>query len=150
MCECCSADTHYIGEVFPKWMLVRARKNGNEMKEGDWGLVNFNSPSFIWDGKLEPTEEPSKFCVDDKEDVPPELDEAWDNYMGVVEDFSKCLHGHVQDGYLLYKSCLEGGYDNNKCPRFDVWLFDRLGQVVNKWKKDGAIIWMENAIRHRK
>jgi len=48
MCEQCLVNPLFYGQVFGDWQLIRARRDGNEMKVGDWGLVLVNDPSFVW------------------------------------------------------------------------------------------------------
>jgi hypothetical protein len=48
MCEQCCAQVDSWGEILPGWSLVRATRDGNYMKKGDWGLVEVNDPAFIF------------------------------------------------------------------------------------------------------
>jgi hypothetical protein len=47
MCEQCVANAHAWIDILPGWWLVRAHKDGNEMRAGQWGLMHCNDPSLI-------------------------------------------------------------------------------------------------------
>lgn len=54
MCEQCLVNPLYFGEVVPGWFLIRARRASDDMKVGEWGLVQVNDPAFTWSSKIEP------------------------------------------------------------------------------------------------
>ena len=75
MCEQCSAATvNYVGkdgnQVLPGYFLVRATKDGREMKNGDWGLVVCNDPDFIW--SITPVCDPDDGLTDEQIDALPD------------------------------------------------------------------------------
>ena len=46
MCEQCLVNPLYFGEVLPGWYLIRARRDGDIMKVGDWGMIQCNDPTI--------------------------------------------------------------------------------------------------------
>lgn len=48
MCEQCLTWPISFGEPLRGFWLLRARRDGNDWKKGEWGLVQCNDPTFIW------------------------------------------------------------------------------------------------------
>jgi hypothetical protein len=57
MCEQCLTAPLIRHNVLPGWHLLRARREGNAMKLGEWGRVRLDNPDFIWSGRplVDPT-----------------------------------------------------------------------------------------------
>lgn len=129
MCEQCTADTEDFGEVVPSWRLCRARKTGNFMKAGDWGLVDFDNPDFYWKSTpvLDPTFE-NDAAYDD-----PAQDEAIENFLEVADELDACFKCYPLTGYALVTACLEAGWDRKKhgC-RLECFLVHRMALLLQK------------------
>ena len=128
MCEQCCAKTESYGEVFPGWVLVRATVNGMEMRAGQWGLVQFDDPLFIW------TETPT-ILIDRtqlfKEDTP-EYDEAVNEWLAWTDKataFGRFFHISADLGWHLVESAREKGYSIDLGP-FNEWFFNYLGEWI--------------------
>jgi hypothetical protein len=83
MCLQCSVNPFYFTDVLPGWDLIRARRNDDEMKMKEWGLVQCNDPSIIF--KTTP------ILYEDNE----QLDKA-------IEEFSNEL---ICEPYIGFKLC---------------------------------------------
>lgn len=129
MCEQCSAEVDEFMEVIPKWLLIRATRNSFSMKEGQWGLVWANDPSFIWTET--PVVDPHDGMPDEQVDaLPKEEFDKFFEWAKKAEDFEKSLMGSPFDGYTLYKAALDAGYDRKTDGRFSFWLFNRMGKLL--------------------
>ncbi len=130
MCEQCLAETKMYNdekEVLPGFFLVRATKDGQFMKTGDWGLVMGNNPSFLFSS----TPEKEPFVVDENNNDITDL-KIWEEWLGKVKLFDFNLNqtnNNLKDSYLLVKSCYEAGYKDND-GYVGYWLFSYLSQFV--------------------
>lgn len=135
MCEQCYADCHTLIEgVLPNFSLVQAHKDGHFMKKGQFGLVEINDPTFVWD--LEPmvglTFNMSDEVIDSLPNEGPVFEEMM-SWFSRVEEFEKQAMSqvHVEDGYKLYIDCLAKGYDpKTHGYRIASWLFNFLGEQL--------------------
>lgn len=136
MCEQCCAKTETFLEPFPRWWLVRATKDGNIMRKGQWGLVHRNDPDFIW--SVEPKLEPLTELSDEEINALPKDSKLWDdfnNWVADVETFRKSLEHHVslEASWELIESARKAGYESEKSD-FCTWLFNYLAEYL-KGKK---------------
>jgi len=145
MCEQCSAEVDEFGHPLPGWMLCQATKNGGgqsfNMKKGQWGLVESNDPSFIWD--IKPRIDPTEGFTDAELDKKGK--EFWDESNKWIDEataFGKALVGGPEEGWTLYEAALKAGYTKDK-GAVCFWLFDFLGRWLeanptpthrNRWK----------------
>lgn len=140
MCDQCESAT--LGwALFPGWTLVKARLDSDSMKAGDWGLVRQNDPDFVWrkpaPGPLDPlyglTEEEERKIP--KEDPRWETSSKWTRLVdGLKLKPSKGYNSHYPNVYYeLVAGGISAGYNPNTDGNFNFWLFQRMGELVNKW-----------------
>jgi hypothetical protein len=131
MCEQCNADAVSFGEPIPGWFLMRARRDGIEWKQGDWGLVQSNDPSVTWTTTPTPS---GLFGIEDEAEQ-----EAWFEanrdtpayarvWQDVPTDFQEAFRVTPDLGYDLVTAAKEKGYDPETSGFFVDWFFDLLGE----------------------
>jgi len=139
MCDQCVAAT--VGwDLFPGWILVRARLDCDSMKAGDWGLLRCNDPDFVWRTPVPGPTDPL-FGISEEEEraIPgkdPRLKESlkWCHLARKFEIKPPKGHGvYVNAYYELVQGGIQVGYDQNKHGDFSMWLFHQLGELVTKW-----------------
>ena len=135
MCDQCLTDPLEFGEPMPGWYLMRARRGCDSWKQGDWGLVQCNDPTFTW--SLTPTPDPLWGMTDEQEDQWFETaDETSADYYRTLKLIStpefyeyrnqfRCSPG---TGYELVTAMQQVGYDPFKDGRAADWLFGYLGK----------------------
>lgn len=128
MCEQCAAKTLLVGEISKGFCLVKATRDGFEMKRGDYGIVRCNDPDIIFPESLKPFPDPSF----EKEGDDSELSMK---FIDLVEEFSKYLIGNLDFGHDFYMSCEESGYEPGKHGYIDWWIVHRIGELVCKFDK---------------
>jgi len=106
MCDQCNTNCIFLGNPLKDFILARARRDGRDWKEGEWGLIYSNNPSYKWSTTPVVGGEPSI-------------------------DFAKAFYGSVEDGFRLYYNCLEAGYN----PEVDghyvaYWLYAYLAKWI--------------------
>jgi hypothetical protein len=127
MCEQCSAETKSYGEVVPGWSLHQATKDGNFMKKGDFGLINYNDPSIIWPGHLVPIKDPSFEMTPEQLDLMTEEQDIkfyeFHNLIYSLRPFFEC---DPVSGYSIIYSMLQSGFN----PEKHKWMY--LDWLVHK------------------
>ncbi|MFA6235559.1 MAG: hypothetical protein WC824_15425 [Bacteroidota bacterium] len=127
-------DAIEYGEIVPGWTLIRAKRDGLEMKTDQWGLVWQNGPSFIWtpDPKEDPCEGRSE---DEIDNFTTEQDAETEIFMDLAETFmTEIRHSQGADFRMIERlvlSCREAGWDES-CETIELWLFSRMGRVIQK------------------
>jgi hypothetical protein len=116
MCEQCVAEAVQHGEVLPGWVLIRASRDGNLMKAGQWGLVSGNDPDYVWSATPRPE--------------PPCQDPQWSAWSEEARHFEEALRADPPTGYLLYAAARQAGFIPEG--RFAFWLFGRLGRHLSE------------------
>lgn len=101
MCEQCVVNPLYFGQPIPGYTLILARREGNDMPLGSWGLVECNDPTFT-------------FTFDFN--LQPDTDGWTDALWKVWRDFNV----HPTAGYDLVTACMSIGY--SKGDIFIEWL----------------------------
>jgi hypothetical protein len=135
MCEQCVAKTvYYIGkdtnEVLPGYILVRATKNGSYMKKGNWGLVRYDNPDFIW--SITPVCDPSSGLSDEQIDaLPKEVDKQYEQYEKAVKNLRKSLNKGCFDHCVsLGEAMKKSGWKPEKDGFGPYWLCHYIGQFL--------------------
>jgi hypothetical protein len=145
MCEQCSAATNSYSsledKVLGKYFLVRATRDGNEMKNMDWGLVTCNDPDFIFAETPWPC--PFWYLSDDQIDALAngDKDELF-RWEAAAEKFSGELLGSLSSHYGLTEIsgmiilAMKHGWNSERDEshsmgwRFERWLFQYLGEYI--------------------
>jgi len=112
MCEQCLVNPLYFGEVLPGWYLIRARRDGDIMKVGDWGMIQCNDPTFVW------------------ETTPKMTAEQNEKLYILPEDFENSLYLNAYNGYELVKAAIEVGYNRDEDGYFPQWLYYKLSEFI--------------------
>lgn len=143
MCEQCVADTdmYLIGKeksiLNNKMFLTRAKKDGNKMKKGDWGLVTCNDPDFIFQTTPEPN--PYWGMTDDQLDQLPEHElDALTSWETKTEKFgAELLASVLETQHSHYFSNIRKLMDlckvcewNPEKITLEQWLFHYLGSFL--------------------
>lgn len=116
MCEQCQVFS-LNWKLSPSWALMYARRNGDIMKRGEWGLVTMNNPSVVWK-------------------VPPEREPDNDHYgfLDRLTQFEEELRLTPRDGHSLYtelslvRTIHDLGLD--QCS-FAWWLFAYMRHIID-------------------
>ena len=130
MCEQCVVDALASkDQVIPGYYLIQARRDGNLMKKGQWGLVHCNDPDVVWSAR--PDIDPSIGQEENADPIPGEI--TWIDSMASAEEEVENSCAYIMNGWRLIESCRKAGYDPDKngC-RFFAWLFHRLGEYVRE------------------
>lgn len=134
MCQQCTTDAMNYGEVMPDWFLMRAQKDGNTWKAGQWGLVSCNDPSFTWTST--PTPNPAFGLDDEAEEALWRANEHNEIGRRIVstempEDF-KAAFAEMSPlmGYDLVRAAMERGYDPKTSGDLHWWLYDWFGEFL--------------------
>ena len=143
----CFGDEIIYPEVVPGWHLVqlvnlivnnpevnvidRSVKysvNGFEMKEGSFGLTNYNDPDFVFD--VPPLPEPiglnestSGFSVEKK------------LFYKTLEHYKSRMYGYANGCYNFVNACVRAGYNPEEDGCVAYWLLPRM---YASWQK-GAL-----------
>lgn len=132
MCEQCTTAALHFGEPLPGWFLMRARRDGNHWKKGEWGMVESNDPNFRW--TTTPTPDPL-FRIDDDEEqaawfkANPKGTPGYERTMAYPpEDLKQALRMGPASGYRLVAAAIKKGYVVDESGDFDAWLFAYLGE----------------------
>lgn len=131
MCEQCLTWPVSFGSPLPGYTLMRARRNGNDWLQGEWGLVECNDPTYIW--KATPTPNPVFGMTDEEEEaflqsIPEDSKEyKRANAYCAPDDFESAIWNSPLHGYRLVSAAIKRGYDP-KDYNFARWLFDYLGE----------------------
>lgn len=128
-------------KVLGKWFLVRATKDGDQMKNQDWGLSTCNDPDFIF--ATTPWPCPFWYLSDDQIDALTKGDEdelfRWET---ASEKFSADLLEKVSGHYGLTEiaglviAAKKHGWNSERDEnhsmgwRFERWLFQYLGEYL--------------------
>lgn len=127
MCEQCLVNPLNFGEPMPGWFLIRARRE-NDMKVGQWGLVEANDPTFVWTTtpKLQPN---FQMTIDEEEAF--SIETGWHIDYDIFGDFHDAFDCSPNIGYKLVKSCMAVGYIPDV--HYDVreWLFSYLALWIH-------------------
>ena len=126
MCEQCAAATEDYGNPLPGLLLVRATRDGNTMKAGQWGLVECDSPFLIFniEPQPDPAHEMSDAEIEDTDDAHPLW--AWLEQAG---EFNHVLLVEPRIGHRMIEEAKVQGY-TEKDGYFAHWLFHRMGALV--------------------
>lgn len=132
MCEQCTTEALTYGEVIPGWLLMRAQKDGNRWKAGEWGLVWSNDPSFTWTST--PTPNPAFGLDDEAEEALYEANKGTPigdriASMKLPQDFKDAFEAVTpRAGYSLVCAAMEKGYDPETSGDFSWWFYDCVGE----------------------
>jgi hypothetical protein len=113
MClQCCTDAVVIKKDILPGYVLVRASKDCDIWKEGQFGLVQENDPDFIWDN---PGPNPLDGMTDNEiNDCPPEKWKESVLWMKKVELIEKEFETDPMMGYQFVTACRLAGYDPEK------------------------------------
>lgn len=127
MCEQCCVAALQFGKVLPGWYLIRARRKGNHMQEGDWGLVRQNDPDFIW------TTKPVKDKSNPKSKAAERHDTNFYRELAKFEnEFIGTLDAAAHLGMSIERKTKMKKKRRNVRLRYVHWLFNHLAERIEK------------------
>ena len=109
MCDQCLTNPIYFGDPLQGVTLARARRDCEDWKQREWGLIWVNDPSFIWTS--------TPVYEEDRLSVP--------------EDFREALVNYAEIGWQLGNACVSAGWDPNEAS-LSAWLFNHLAKFIEK------------------
>lgn len=143
MCEQCAADTdmYLIGKktsiLSDEMFLVRAKRDGNRMKKGAWGLVTCNDPDFIF--HVTPVPCPYWGMTDEQLDQLPDHESdaltAWETntetfgHELLSSTLTLCYSHYFSEIYKLMERCKACGWNPEEAT-LEKWLFHYLGTFL--------------------
>ncbi|MBC8737358.1 hypothetical protein F6X40_11140 [Paraburkholderia sp. UCT31] len=115
---------------------MKAQKSGREWKAGQYGLVEMNDPTIVFDGPL--AADPGRGMSDDELnalfDQPGEDGQCFrsldDAYTEAAERLQPALELDAVTGYRLVKACVEVGYRPGEDGFLHYWLMHRMATIV--------------------
>lgn len=152
MCEQCNAATVLYTDqtesdkdsFLNEWYLVRATRDGTEMKKDDWGLVVCNDPDFWF--KTTPWLCPYYHLSEAEQDNLPEEDLAelvrWESAAGEFGDeLLACMNQHGRSLHNIAQFAMKlqrKGWDpddslparGNIGSRLECWMFQKLAEYM--------------------
>ena len=142
MCEQCEAACRrYVGpngeRVLPDYSLVRANRNGNLMRRGDWGLVRCNDPDYVW--SVIPVRDPED-GMSDKEieefSVTYLLRKEYNEFDIAVENLKQSLDSGTFDyAIILGEAIRKAGYKRKKHGSVSsYWLCNHIARFLETAK----------------
>ena len=121
MCEQCVADCDDLGYVARNIGLLKAKRDGDFMKAGQYGLVECNDPFCLFDETPYPDPDP------ETTDTQNPAADAWILSAGRFRDK---LIVHPRLGHFIVESCKSSGYNPETDGDVAMWLFDRAGKLI--------------------
>lgn len=137
MCEQCSAACDEYGQdtFIPGFYLSRATRDGLWMKTGDWGIVESNDPSFIF--QTTPIKDPEAGMTDEQiEALPKEAFEKFDEFVTIsakiAEEMADSVNGEfaIDQFGRLYTAMCQAGFNPETDGRASMWLCHRLACFI--------------------
>ncbi len=127
MCEQCMAETTNHGEPLLGVLLVRATKDGHQMKAGQWGLVRENDPFVIFDKTptMDPVHDMTDPAIEALEDHKPM--QVW---LAEAREFLDALVVSPDLGHWLIKQAKRDGFKPKEDGYLAMWLWHRMGHLL--------------------
>ena len=126
MCEQCLTNIWNFGEVLPELWVVRARRDGEIMEAGDWGLVLCNDPSIVWEKTplVDPTygmskDEKNMYWNNNPEDDPYNF---FPDRMFFDVD--------MDDTITIFQKATENGYNQEQHGKLSLWLWQKVAHHI--------------------
>jgi len=126
MCEQCCAATITWPNVLPGWHLVRARRDGHEMKVRQWGLLRCNNPEFIWSTTPEKDGDSFNDLAKDQADHY--------KFIAAFNKFQEEFGGTLSSSKALGDAIKE--QDPYQEGSLEYWLFNHLGKFIRENKPE--------------
>lgn len=135
MCLQCTTEAVIVyREILPEWVLMRATKDTDKWKAGEYGLVYMNDPDFIWSG--EPIEDQTADMTDDEINVLTDDDSRWissNNHFDFVDSIEGKFVCDPMKGYRLIRACMAAGYDpHDHGYRVVSWLVNHIAKKLKE------------------
>ena len=111
MCEQCLTHCITFGEVLPGFHLMRARRDGNEWKKGQWGLIEINDPTVVWY-------------------TTPVHHADITDYFDIPEEFLNAFKCYPVTGFRMVSAAKQVGYEPRRDGFFEYWLYERLAKHI--------------------
>jgi hypothetical protein len=129
MCEQCLVKPLVWRNVLDGWSLIQATVDGSYMKAGQWGLVEINDPTFVWD--FRPIPDPTAGMSEDEEEEFYETQtEAVERLIAHEREFRDVLLCSPVTGWSLINACISSGFSPREHGLVDHWLLNHLGHHI--------------------
>ncbi len=132
MCmQCTTAAEMLAKDVLPGFSLMRAARSTEGWKAGQYGLVEMNDPSVVFDGPL--LRDPSEGLSDDDINALPEDAFARvERFLEAGGALNKGLKTDPVTGYRLTAACMQHGYDPVEGGFLGFWLMNHLAKALER------------------
>jgi len=130
MCEQCTTKAEMVVEnVVPGFHLMVATQGSEHWKQGWYGLVEQNDPSFVFEGPLfqDPTHGWSDDAINAMSD---EAQTGLERFHNRVEEFEDALETDPMTGYRLVSACMQAGYLPREDGSVQYWLMHLMATKV--------------------
>lgn len=126
MClQCTAQSVKIVQDVIPGFSLCLATVDTPEWKAGQYGLVECNDPTVIFDGPL--ARDNTAGMTDDEINALPEDQQSLlDAFLTAGERFEEQLEMDPNTGYRLVCACIENGYRPEEDGRVAHWLMHHM------------------------
>lgn len=145
MCEQCLVNPLFFGEILPNWLLIRARRESDDMEVGEWGLIHHaNNPNIVFKlynlpddivGEIKKELESMSETDIDFDDPLFDVKLTFRQRSKILAD---CIRTSIENEILsvneyasLVFEAIKLGYDPGKL-RFSNWLYDHLVEYIAK------------------
>ena len=126
MClQCTAQSVKIVEDVIPGYSLCLATVDTDEWKAGQYGLVESNDPTVIFDGPLE-RDTTAGMTDDEINALPDEQNSMLDAFLTAGERFEEQLEMDPNSGYRLVCACIEAGYRPKEDGRVAHWLMHHM------------------------
>lgn len=118
-----------FADVIPGFSLMQATRDGHGWLAGQYGLVETNDPTVVFDGPL--LQDPAAGLTDDKiNNLPAAECAAVERFMTVAEQFGEKLVLDAHAGYRLVHACISKGYSPDEDGHVEFWLMHFIASQV--------------------
>ena len=132
MCQQCLTNSIVLCRL-GKFSVQEAVVSSDEWKQGTYGLVEVNDPSFYF--TVKPRPEPAD-TGDETADTAAFM--KWDEEVEAFNNEILSSGSHVTDFFDLVNESIKEGYNREDDGSFSHWLFDFLGKkLINPVQEEG-------------
>lgn len=147
MCEMCLVEPTEFGEIIPTFYLALGTKDGQEMKSGQYAIIDGEHAVAVFPEK--PWPDPFGDMTEEAIEAVSESDPRWGEnhrWLAAVEKFAETCLVNPELGHELYEGALKAGFDRERHGWLTYWLYDRAGRMLVDNPKGKT--WAEQLAEH--